>query len=162
FIWKHNFQRGLGGDEQLDGHEHPFWFYASQIWLDALPWSLAVPAVLWWAWRKRTNRRGAGNAEEDAEGRRVALLGAAGFVSMIVLLSLMRYKRPDYLLPAFPGLALALAVGVTAWFRSQSETKQAWLPRGFAAGLVLFLAGWVGFIDLYLPRHEPSRSMAAF
>src|SRR5206468_48596 len=45
FLFKHNLERGLGGDEQLDGHEHGWWFYLARLWVDLSPWSLLLPAA---------------------------------------------------------------------------------------------------------------------
>jgi len=102
FVWFHNVERGVGGS-RLRGH--PWWFYLPQGVVDLLPWSLLLlPALVWWfrngGWR------------EDATGR----FGLLWAVTMTVLLSLARYKRADYLVPAYPGYALFLGSAVVRWF----------------------------------------------
>lgn len=162
FLWKHNLQRGLGGDEQLDGHEHPFWFYGVQFWADAAPWSLALVGLgVAWAERKRTNRQGTTQAEDES-GKDVRRFGLVWFLSVFIFLSLMKYKRPDYLLPAYPGLALWLALESEAWAATLSTAGQRRARLAFAGVFGLCLAGWLGFVDFWLPREEPKRSVARF
>src|SRR5438552_2897804 len=57
-------------------------------------WELLLPPALWLLWRYR----------EDREAR----FGAAWLFGVFVFLSCMRFKRADYLLPAYPGAALLL------------------------------------------------------
>lgn len=151
FLWRHNLQRGLGGDDQLDGHDHPAWFYAEQLGLDAMPWTLVVLPVLIWCLRRRA-------LPLDDLG----WFGLIWFLSIFVFLSAMRYKRPDYLLPAYGGLALFLASLLSAWFKSVSSASQQRSRMALSVGLGLWLAGWIGYIDVYLPRQESKRSLVAF
>ena len=151
FFWRHNLQRGLGGDLEMDGHEHPFWFYAAHMWVDMLPWSLLVPAAAIYLLRR-------GRWRKDAE----AQFGGLWFLLMLGFLSLMHYKRPDYLLPAYPGLALAIGCVVERWSRAWSD---AWLRRAgavFALGSIAIAAGWVLYVDVFLPRWEPARELRRF
>jgi 4-amino-4-deoxy-L-arabinose transferase-like glycosyltransferase len=151
FLWRHNLQRGLGGDDQLDGHVHPFWFYARQVWVDALPWSIAaLPAVIWAARRRELWR--------DSACR----FGLIWFISIFAFLSMMKYKRPDYLLPAYGGLALFLAGALNAWFRTLNAVAQRRCRLALAVGLGIWLAGWTAYVDLYLPAQEPVRSLVSF
>ena len=52
-------------------------------------------------------------------------------VAVLLLLSCMRFKRTDYLLPAYPGAALLLGCAVEGWLR-QAEMARRDLPSGSA------------------------------
>jgi hypothetical protein len=81
---------------------------------------------------------------------------------MFFVLSLVSYKRADYLLPAYPGAAIFLAVIL-------SDVLKTCLSKGFlttnmvfnsvAILLVASMVGWVWFVDFYLPKLEPMREM---
>src|SRR5262249_18278721 len=87
------------------GHQRPALYYAYHLALDLLPWSIALPAALIAAWRRRRDR-----------GRLFPLLWA---VCMTVALSLSATKRPHYLLPAYPGFALVIAL----WWQDEEQSR---------------------------------------
>jgi 4-amino-4-deoxy-L-arabinose transferase-like glycosyltransferase len=138
FFWHHNFDRGFGGEGGLAAH--PWWFYGPRLAVDLLPWSLVLPLAAWSLWRRR-----------DPEAR----LAAAWLLAMVVFLSCMRFKRADYLLPAYPGAALLLGCAAEGWLRRPR------LARGLAVGLVLAsaacAAAWLGYLEYVAPGREASR-----
>lgn len=95
FFLHHNLDRTLGAEGLKP---EPFWYYVPRILIDLFPWSVLLPAAIGTAARR--TRGGA-----DAAGR-FALCWAGG---MFVFLSLVRFKRHDYLLPLLPGAAFLLA-----------------------------------------------------
>ncbi len=152
FFCYHNLERGLGSEVLAS---HPFWFYLPRVALDLLPWSLALPAALWFFLGRI---RWAGDCE--------ARLGAVWFLAVFLLLSCMSFKRADYLLPAYPGFALFLGcVGERFWLRARerSDTTMSLAGPGkpallgpILAGLMLACsaAGW-GVYNLWIvPRQE--------
>lgn len=147
FFWKHNWRRGLGGDEQLDGHVHPFWFYAVQLVLDGLPWSVLIPLAAIQACPRVKSK-------VPASAEPVAVAGWLWFIALFLFLSMVRYKRPDYLLPAYPGLAIGLACWLeTSWPKAR---------LGVLGVAVSMAAGWLIYVDCYLPRIEPRRELKTF
>jgi 4-amino-4-deoxy-L-arabinose transferase-like glycosyltransferase len=160
FFWHHNVERGLGGSDALAAQ--PWWFYASRLPVDLLPWSLLLPVALWFflegnAWRV------------DRDGR----FGLVWFSTILLFLSLMRFKRADYLLPAYPGLALMLGCIFERWLtRSFSGEPKATAPRVvafgvplnglFAAFLAVVLVGWIVYLEYVQPRQERHRSYQPF
>jgi 4-amino-4-deoxy-L-arabinose transferase-like glycosyltransferase len=167
FFWYHNVERGLGGSETLQGH--PSWFYGPRFFVDLLPWSLILPLVVlllrkqpWW--------------HADREAR----FGTLWLLTMLGFLSLMRFKRADYLLPAYPGAALLLGCllerllecGGSTPFRilerlSGTTTPQrSSLPRrvAYTLGLVLVgcIAGWLTYLTWIEPRRERGRCYERF
>lgn len=143
FFWYHNVERGLGGSETLKAH--PFWFYLPQACFDLLPWSLAVPFALYGFFRSRAGR-----------GDDAARAGLLWFFAMLVFLSCMRFKRADYLLPAYPGLAIFLG-------ESGERYATAILQKCFFALLAIYLIGFQAYGIAFLPAEEkawPYRAMA--
>ncbi|HXG12951.1 MAG TPA: glycosyltransferase family 39 protein [Gemmataceae bacterium] len=147
FFWHHNIERGLGGSERL--RAHPWWFYGPQLLLDWLPWSPFLLVAGWWLVRR-------GWWRADAEAR----FGLVWLVTMAAVLSCFRFKRADYLLPAYPGAALFLGCVMEHWLR---ETRR---PRCLAAGFALVVgmttASWLVYVDWNLPRWEPCREYRRF
>ncbi|MBI3411606.1 MAG: glycosyltransferase family 39 protein [Planctomycetes bacterium] len=177
FFWYHNVERGLGGAETLAAH--PVWFYFPRAFIDLLPWSLLILPAAYLAWRE-----GWGNLEP--EGR----LGAVWFGFIFVFLSLMRFKRADYLLPAFPGAALFLASMASRLYHATNPlfapgvagaapgvagaealrspgvsrvVRRGALIAGFMTCLVLTIGGWLIYFTFIAPVQEhgwPYRQLA--
>jgi 4-amino-4-deoxy-L-arabinose transferase-like glycosyltransferase len=140
FFWYHNVERGLGGSETL--RAHPFWFYLPQMCVDLLPWSVAVPFAIYVFIRKR----------DDG----AAWSGLLWFGAIALFLSCMRFKRADYLLPAYPGMAIFLGVTLERWLNGV-------LNKGYFAVLAVYLIGWQIYNVAFLPAEEkawPYRTMA--
>ncbi len=147
FLWHHNIERGLGGSEVL--RAHPWWFYLPHLAADFLPWSLLLPVAAWAFVRRRW-------WSEDAEAR----FGLVWLVTVTVLLSAARFKRADYLLPAFPGAALFLGCVAERWY--QTATRPALLASCFAVAVAACVGGWWFYLDADLRRREPARQAVEF
>lgn len=153
FFWYHNVERGLGGAEALKAH--PWWFYGPQMGLDLLPWSLALPFALCWAWRNR----------DDG-----ASLGLIWFGAIALFLSCMSFKRADYLLPGYPGLALFLGACAERFLEHAAQASAVAPKLACAAcsrkhviaamcAILVYLVGW----HVYLAQDKqawPYRTMA--
>jgi dolichol-phosphate mannosyltransferase len=104
FVWVHNLMRYVS---PID-HEKPAWFYLPSLLLGMLPWSLLLVPMVPYFLRKslRTGRR------------RPAALGmfVLAFAWCVLFFSLSGCKRPAYVLPAFPLLALIIGTFVTHGF----------------------------------------------
>jgi 4-amino-4-deoxy-L-arabinose transferase-like glycosyltransferase len=144
FFWYHNVERGFGGSNLS---AHPWWFYGPRLVLDLMPWSLAIPVAGWYCWRRSLWR-------EDAESR----FGLIWLITILVFLSLMRFKRADYLLPAYPGAALWLGCLGERLLKERQLRIARLLPyaMGFiVAGLAI---GWT----IYLSRPDRGSSHRHF
>jgi 4-amino-4-deoxy-L-arabinose transferase-like glycosyltransferase len=150
FIWYHNVQRAAGGAEALA--KHPWWFYGPRFAFDFLPWSLLLPLALW-----RTYRC------PDPRADRVSRLGLVWFLTVVLLLSASRFKRADYLLPAYPGAALWLGcVGERAFLSWRSPRCWQWLAVGTAAVLGAAMLGWGVFLHVAVPRLDAEHDQQSF
>jgi hypothetical protein len=70
----------------------PFYDYGLRIWVNFAPWSICLPFLIIYYWRKAKSR--------DEE------LLILWFLSLFVILTLFPARSSRYLLPAFPALAL--------------------------------------------------------
>jgi 4-amino-4-deoxy-L-arabinose transferase-like glycosyltransferase len=155
FFWYHNIERGLGGAEALKAH--PWWFYLQHTATDLFPWSLALPAAIYWFWRRRSTRR-----DDDAQQ------GLLWLAAMLLFLSCMRFKRADYFLPAYPGLALFLGACAERWWGEQTlvvplSKSAAHLRTAFFAVLLMHGGGWLVYQAWFVsapPSDWPYRNMA--
>jgi 4-amino-4-deoxy-L-arabinose transferase-like glycosyltransferase len=148
FLVHHNFERGFGGSVLL--RAHPWWFYGPRLLADFLPWSLLLPIAGFLFLRRRSWR-------DDAE----ASFGLVWLVVMMLLLSAMRFKRGDYLLPAFPGAALFLGCVAERVLAERTASVRR-LKVGFLAILVACVVGWWLFLDYDLRHNEPGRQSVRF
>ncbi len=128
FFWYHNVERGLGGAESLAAH--PWWFYGPRAFVDLLPWSVSVPAAFYVLVRYEQTRK-------DPH----AWTGLLWFAAMALFLSCMRFKRADYLLPAYPGLAIFLGVSADHVLSPAFTRSRTWLTI-FLASLVVYALAW--------------------
>jgi 4-amino-4-deoxy-L-arabinose transferase-like glycosyltransferase len=135
FFIKHNFERGFGSGTLAS---HPWWFYLPRLVLDTFPWSILVPVILSVELKRavRQPRR------SDPEGRtsvaglwkwlgsdQVARFGLIWLLTMFLILSCVQFKRSDYLLPAYPGLALFLGSVGERWLRNREGIRKSHVGR---------------------------------
>jgi 4-amino-4-deoxy-L-arabinose transferase-like glycosyltransferase len=146
FFWHHNLGRGLGGSGLRN---NPWWFYLPQFLGDFLPWSVLLPMAVW---RHRLVLR------RDPDAR----FGCTWFLAVLLVLSCSRFKRADYLLPAYPGAALLLGCVLHRHLRALSRTRLrfafAFLPAVAGATVVV----WLIRIEYLLPAQESFRDYRTF
>jgi 4-amino-4-deoxy-L-arabinose transferase-like glycosyltransferase len=100
-ILEENLSRFVGGS----GHSRPVYYYVPYLFAKTLPWGFFLPLLLWDLFRKGFHEGG------DALFLKLWLL------AMFVFFSVSVGKRPVYLLPLYPAVALLLA----AWFYAPSN-----------------------------------------
>ena len=124
------FDQHVGRVTKADRHPGPWWKHAAHLLPLMLPWTFAALAGLGAAWREFRRRR---DEAADLDLVRVGLW----FAVLFVFFSAIPPKRPLYLLPAYPALAL-----VTARFLVV-RARDGGLPRwmGWATCLTLTAVG---------------------
>jgi 4-amino-4-deoxy-L-arabinose transferase-like glycosyltransferase len=146
FFWYHNFERAFGGLRS-----HPWWFYLPRLGVDLLPWSCCLPLAVIFLFSL-------GRWRQDREAR----FAFAWLAAMAAVLSFARFKRADYLLPAYPGAALFLGCAAERWWFERAAGKLAPGVVALAAAFMLTVAGsaagWCVYVDRLLPRDEPVRA----
>ncbi|MEQ8787587.1 MAG: glycosyltransferase family 39 protein [Pirellulaceae bacterium] len=132
FVWTHHVQRFL---HPLDNHQGPWWYYVPAMLVGFFPWSVfVVPAGIELVRRiRRGGRRG-----------RAALLLLCWLLVFVLFFSKASTKLPNYVLPAYPALALAIGCYLVRWRKAPQLTGLAWtrvaLTTLAICGLLLSLA----------------------
>src|SRR5918993_299380 len=98
---KENFARFFVRGEGGTGHQKPFYYFIPYLFTLGMPWTLFLPGVIWSYFSDQFRRR------ED-----LLFLGLWA-ATVFVFFSLSAGKRPPYILPLYPPLALLIAV----WLR---------------------------------------------
>lgn len=130
FFWYHNVARFTGEAEALASH--PWWYYGPRFALAFLPWTLALGPLVLWGTR-------AGRWRADRTFR----FGTVWLVATVAVLSAARFKRADYLLPAFPGAAVALGSAAERWLAARARPRAAArAKRAFGLLVAGALAVW--------------------
>lgn len=147
FFWYHNVQRATGGAEELA--VHPWWYYGVRLLVDALPATLFLPwAVVRFA---RSPFRG------DVEAR----FGLVWWVSLLLVLSLSRFKRADYLLPAYPGLAIFLGCVIERLAEHDGRIRRT-IPIALGGLSAAALIGWLVYLHAIEAPAEIRRESRRF
>jgi 4-amino-4-deoxy-L-arabinose transferase-like glycosyltransferase len=150
FFLHHNVARFLGTSPTLA--TYPFWYYVPRFAVDFLPWTPALVLLVVWAVRS-------GRWRDDPSLR----LGVLWFVVMFAVLSTAKFKRADYLLPAFPGAAIALGCAAEAWLASRTNPLTVRAAKA-AFGVVILgvAAGWLVMTYHVEPAHQAREEKRAF
>lgn len=154
FFWHHNVERGFGSSVLAS---HPVWFYLPRLGVDLLPWVLAAPLAGWYFFSQR-------RWHSEPEAR----FGLCWFLGVLSILSLMRFKRADYLTPAYPGLAIWLGFLTDRWFAERSTDAPFRLPQSFVSprsvGMIAAacLTAWLGYVQFVEPARERARPYRQF
>jgi 4-amino-4-deoxy-L-arabinose transferase-like glycosyltransferase len=148
FLWHHNLERGYGSSNL---RTNPWWFYFPQFFADFLPWSpLFLLAIAWMV------RRGYWSLDADSR------FGLTWFVTVFLILSCARFKRADYLLPAYPGAAIFLGCIGERWLRELAEEKRRLATDFIAALAAIMVVVWLVRVEWQLPSAEPYRDYRSF
>lgn len=130
------------GDSPAALHEKAFYYYLPQLFVDFSPWSVFLPLALWHGWQSRRN----------AAGWRYPFVL---FATLFVMLSLFSGKRGDYLLPAYPMIALLIGAYGSEYLTGKKPLSPGILLPAFLAALSAlgfgFLLIALGFGLLTIP-----------
>jgi 4-amino-4-deoxy-L-arabinose transferase-like glycosyltransferase len=145
FFVYHHLNRAFGGADTLPGH--PWWFYLPRFAADFLPWTpLVILALIGRRWRG------------DADAR----FGLIWLAVMLAVLSCSRFKRADYLLPAYAGAAIFVGCAAEQWYLSRTATTRRQAACGFALVLAILPAWWLGFDRVVTAKEEVAHAQAPF
>jgi dolichol-phosphate mannosyltransferase len=141
FLWVHHVRRVLA---PID-HPQPFWYYGPVLLLGMMPWALLLPGLV---------KHVAGWKRPNAPQR----TGDLGFfllagVWSLVFFSAAGCKRPCYILPVMPPLALALGCYLDAAFRL-GRLRPAHGVCAAAASFLLLLAAANWLLPWYADKYS--------
>jgi 4-amino-4-deoxy-L-arabinose transferase-like glycosyltransferase len=127
---KENFARFFVHGEGGTGHQKPVYYFISYLFTLGLPWTLLLPFAFFDYFRWK-------NFKDDRD----LFLGL--WVAVIfIFFSLSAGKRPPYILPLYPPLALLVAVGIRRWqlalhTRPPGLRIVAWIAAAIGAVILL-------------------------
>jgi dolichol-phosphate mannosyltransferase len=144
FIWTHHVRRFL---DPID-HLQPAWYYVPGLLWGLLPWTLLLPGFVMYLAR-----------QSPRVPPRPAALGLFLLAGLwcLVFFSASGCKRPSYILPAMPPLALALGCYLDAAFASGRIRPAYWGCAAAAVFLLLAGAAWwllPGYASQYSLRDQ--------
>ncbi len=150
FIWYHNVERGLGGATL---RAHAWWLYLPYFANDFLPWTPLLIAAGIIAWRRDWLRTDS-----------VTRFGLLWLTAVVGILSCARFKRADYLLPAYPGAALFLGCVLARLAETWNAAPRRRLVLQVSVGSLALasMVGWVWRVERGLPAEEPFRDYSDF
>lgn len=116
FFGVHHFQRF---STPMDSHSGPFYYYLIAVLVGMFPWSIfALPTLLLVVRHLRSKA-------PYHEGLALVVCWAGVY---LVIFSLASTKLPNYVLPAYPALAILLAYFCQYWIDNPMQVHRAW-PR---------------------------------
>lgn len=124
FLGDHNVGRFLDAKEN---HSGPIFYYVPVLLMGSFPWSIFLPLTIWQISK-------AIRTQQPASPSLIFLACWAGF--WILFFSNASTKLPNYILPAYPALALLLAWFLDDWQRATSPALMSamrWSCRGMTA-----------------------------
>ena len=144
--------RGFFGYENLarfqtamEGHSGPAFYYIVAILVGFFPWSIVLPASIWFCVRDALRRA-------SRHPGQLLLVCWAGL--WIGLFSMAGTKLPSYVLPAYPALALMSAAFVDRWLANPGCVPH-WLMHSAWASLIAVGIGLVIGLPLAAARYLP-------
>jgi 4-amino-4-deoxy-L-arabinose transferase-like glycosyltransferase len=138
FLGQHNFQRALA---PMENHGGPFYYYLLVLVAGLVPWSVFLGPTAWYALRAIRPQP----ALTDS-GKQFLLCWVAVW---FVFFTVVRTKLPNYILPAYPAIALLTASFLDDWRRERVKLPAWVMPTsliclallGLGVSLGLLIAG---------------------
>ena len=125
FFGVQNYGRFMGA---MDNHSGGIWYYPLVMMLGFFPWSIfGIPTML------DVVKRSCGSGDPWQRGSKFL---ACWIVVYVGFFSLAATKLPNYVLPAYPGLALATGCLIERWLKRPEGVRSLW-PRLSLGSLVL-------------------------
>lgn len=139
FIGVHHLGRFAGA---MDNHSGPIYYYVLTCLMGLYPWSaFAIPTMLSWFSQSAT----------PAHTRSVRLVSCWVLVYLVIF-SLASTKLPNYVLPAYPALAIMIGRYFALWVNSEKSVSSFWLNAGWlllavVGGLIVFGFPAAGLVE---------------
>ena len=144
FFWYHHVNRAFGGAEALAAH--PWWFYVPRLAADFMPWTPLALIAIW----------------KLPRHDRAARFGLDWLVVMLIILSASRFKRADYLLPAYPGMAIVVGCWAEGFMATKCIAGRRRWGGAFLGLLLLMPVVWFGFDRVVTAREQAAKDPIDF
>ncbi len=119
--------------QAMDNHSGPFFYYVAACLIGLYPWSaFAIPTLLSWI----------GQARIPSQTRSVRFV-SCWIAVYLVIFSMASTKLPNYIVPAYPALAIVIGRYFALWTRDVTLVSRRWLNAGwlllvFVGAVILF------------------------
>jgi 4-amino-4-deoxy-L-arabinose transferase-like glycosyltransferase len=157
FFWKHNVERAVG---VLENHGGPFFYYGMVLLIGLAPWSIFLGPTIWHALTasQRQQAREGTMRTLRADATQFLLCWTAVWLGFFTL---VRTKLPNYILPAYPALALLTASFLDDWRRDRVVLPAWVLPvsLGCLALAGIGVGGGLLLVSDALPWALPGRRL---
>lgn len=141
FLGVHHFNRF---SQAMDNHSGPIFYYAIACLIGLYPWTaFVIPTVLQWA-----------QPAMRASHRRAWVFLNLWIATYLVVFSLASTKLPNYVVPAYPAMAIVIACYFATWWHDGTVAAVRWQY----AGWVCFVL--IGMTILVVPLVITSESVA--
>lgn len=177
FLGNHNVGRFVNS---MEGHRGPFFYYIIAVMVGFLPFSIFLPLGSWQTIQRVRRRDAWSNG---------SLLVTCWAGLYLVFFSMARTKLPNYVLPAYPVIALVAGAFFDRWLSAPEKLSRNWLAAamggltlmgiGLAIGLPVLagqllpgdaVLGWLGALPILgagvflvlLYRDRPHAAALAF
>ena len=118
----------------MDNHSGPFYYYLIACLVGMYPWSaFAIPTVLSWI----------SQSKDPMQTRAVRFVTCWAAV-YIVIFSMASTKLPNYVLPAYPALAIVIGRYFAMWTQNIQSVSRIWLNAGWCLLIVVGVAIAIG------------------
>lgn len=119
----------------MDNHSGPIYYYLIACLVGMYPWSaFLVPTCMHWVRQLR-----------DSRSQRATIFISCWAGVYLVIFSVASTKLPNYVLPAYPALAIVVARYVAMWVTAPSVVHRGWLQTGWVLLSVVGLLLLIGF-----------------
>ncbi len=141
FFWRHNIERAVG---VMENHGGPFFYHGLVLLAGLAPWSIFLGPTIWHAF---ANPKGKHGTPSHGDGGTQFLL--CWVVVWLLFFTGVQTKLPNYILPAYPAMALLTASFLDDWRRGRITLPNWVMPTslaclalsGIGIGVGLLLAG---------------------
>jgi len=127
FLGKHNVDRFL---KPMEGHRGPIVYYIPAVLIGMFPWSVFLPLAIFDMVRRCCS------TDADKNSLRFVLCWAGLYLGFF---SLAGTKLPSYVLPAYPALAVIIAVFLQRWIDQPEQFSRFWIRIGLGSIVVVGL-----------------------
>ncbi len=153
FFWKHNIERAVG---VMENHSGPFFYYVLVLLAGLAPWSIFLGPTVWHAFANAKGQQGISSLRDG--GTRFLLCWV--FV-WLLFFTCVRTKLPNYILPAYPAMALLTASLLDEWRRGRITLPSWVMPTSLACLALAGIGVGVGLVIAAdtLPLALPGRRL---
>ena len=121
--------------QAMDNHSGPFYYYLVACLIGLYPWSaFAIPTVISWV----------SQSKEPSQSRAVRFVSCWVAVYLVIF-SMASTKLPNYVLPAYPALAIMIGRYFAMWTQNVQSVSRVWLNAGWCLLIAIGVAIAAGF-----------------